>query len=87
MKSRSNSLCRRAVGPLVSCVLAMVATQGIVRGEFRHALVIGNAAYKEVKTFNASDLRRYIRLSCTAETGAASSAVTCVGYGTRKYEV
>jgi hypothetical protein len=48
---------------------------------------IGNAAYKEVKTFNASDLRRYIRLSCTAETGSASSAVTCVGYGTRNYEV
>jgi hypothetical protein len=48
---------------------------------------IGNAAYKEVKTFNASDLRRYIRLSCTAETSNASSAVTCVGYGTRKYEV
>lgn len=46
MKSRSNSLGRRAVGPLVSCVLAMVATQEIVRGEFRHALVIGNAAYK-----------------------------------------
>ena len=48
---------------------------------------IGNAAYKEVITLNASDLRRYIRLSCTAETGTASSAVTCIGYGTRQYEV
>jgi hypothetical protein len=48
---------------------------------------IGNAAYKEVKSFNASDLKRYIRLSCTAETGTASSAVTCVGYGTKQYEI
>lgn len=48
---------------------------------------IGNAAYKEVLTLNANDLRRYIRLSCTAETGTASSAVTCVGYGTKQYEV
>ena len=46
---------------------------------------IGNAAYKEVITLNASDLKRYIRLSCTAETGTASSAVTCVGYGLLKY--
>lgn len=46
---------------------------------------IGNAAYKSVITLNASDLRRYIRLSCTAETGTASSSVTCVGYGLLKY--
>jgi hypothetical protein len=46
---------------------------------------IGNAAYKEVKTFNSNDLKRYIRLSCTAETGTASSAVTCFGYGLPKY--
>jgi hypothetical protein len=46
---------------------------------------IGNAAYKEVKTLNHDDLKRYIRLSCTAETGTASSAVTCFGFGLKKY--
>lgn len=46
---------------------------------------IGNAAYKEVKTLNSNDLKRYIRLSCTAETGSASSAVTCFGFGLKKY--
>jgi hypothetical protein len=46
---------------------------------------IGNAAYKQVKTLNSNDLKRYIRLSCTAETGTASSAVTCLGYGLYKY--
>jgi hypothetical protein len=46
---------------------------------------IGNAAYKEVKTFDRDDLKRYIRLSCTAETGTASSAVTCFGFGLKKY--
>ena len=47
---------------------------------------IGNAAAKQVLTLNASELKRYIRLSCTAETGTASSAVTCLGYGTKQYE-
>jgi hypothetical protein len=47
--------------------------------------VIGNAAYKEVKTLNRDELKRYIRLSCTAETGNASSSVTCFGYGLKKY--
>jgi hypothetical protein len=46
---------------------------------------IGNAAYKEVKTLSRDDLKRYIRLSCTAETGTASSAVTCFGFGLKKY--
>ena len=46
---------------------------------------IGNAAYKEVKTLNRDGLKRYIRLSCTAETGTASSAVTCFGFGLKKY--
>ena len=46
---------------------------------------IGNAAYKEVKTLNSNDLKRYIRLSCIAETGTASSAVTCFGFGLKKY--
>ena len=46
---------------------------------------IGNAAYKEVKTFDRDNLKRYIRLSCTAETGTASSAVTCFGFGLKKY--
>jgi hypothetical protein len=46
---------------------------------------IGNAAYKEVITINSNDLKRYIRLSCTAETGTASSAVTCFGFGLKKY--
>ena len=46
---------------------------------------IGNAAYKEVLTLNSNDLKRYIRLSCTAETGTASSAVTCFGFGLKKY--
>jgi hypothetical protein len=46
---------------------------------------IGNAAYKEVITLNSNDLKRYIRLSCTAETGTASSAVTCFGFGLKKY--
>jgi hypothetical protein len=46
---------------------------------------IGNAAYKKVITLNSNDLKRYIRLSCTAETGTASSAVTCLGFGLKKY--
>jgi len=46
---------------------------------------IGNAAYKEVITLNSNDLKRYIRLSCTGETGTASSAVTCFGFGLKKY--
>lgn len=46
---------------------------------------IGNAAAKQVKTFNRDELKRYVRLSCTAETGTASSAVTCFGYGLKKY--
>ena len=46
---------------------------------------IGNAAYKEILTLNSNDLKRYIRLSCTAETGTASSAVTCFGFGLKKY--
>jgi hypothetical protein len=46
---------------------------------------IGNAAYKEVITLNSNDLKRFIRLSCTAETGTASSAVTCLGFGLKKY--
>ena len=46
---------------------------------------IGNAAYKEVLTLNSNDLKRYIRLSCTAETGTASSSVTCFGFGLKKY--
>ena len=48
---------------------------------------IANAASKQVLTLNASELKRYIRLSCTAETGTASSSVTCFGYGTKQYEV
>lgn len=46
---------------------------------------IGNAAAKEVITLNSNDLKRYIRLSCTAETGTASSVVTCLGFGLKKY--
>lgn len=46
---------------------------------------IGNAAAKQVITLNSNDLKRYIRLSCTAETGDASSAVTCFGFGLKKY--
>jgi hypothetical protein len=46
---------------------------------------IGNAAAKQVLTLNSNDLKRYIRLSCTAETGTASSSVTCFGYGLKKY--
>ena len=46
---------------------------------------IGNAASKQVLTLNSNNLMRYIRLSCTAETGTASSAVTCFGYGLKKY--
>ena len=46
---------------------------------------IGNAASKEVITLNSNDLKRFIRLSCTAETGTASSAVTCLGFGLKKY--
>lgn len=46
---------------------------------------IGNAASKQVKTLNRDELKRYVRLSCTAETGTASSAVTCFGYGLKKY--
>jgi hypothetical protein len=47
--------------------------------------VIGNTASKQVKTLNRDELKRYVRLSCTAETGTASSAVTCFGYGLKKY--
>ena len=46
---------------------------------------IGNAASKQVIPLNHDDLKRYVRLSCTAETGTASSAVTCFGYGLKKY--
>jgi hypothetical protein len=46
---------------------------------------IANAASKQVITLNSNDLKRYIRLSCTAETGTASSAVTCFGFGLKKY--
>ena len=46
---------------------------------------IGNAAYKEVITLNSNDLKRYVRLSCTAKTGSPSSAVTCFGFGLKKY--
>lgn len=46
---------------------------------------IGNAAYKEAIYLNTNDLKRYVRLSCTAETGTASSAVTCIGFGQKKY--
>jgi hypothetical protein len=47
---------------------------------------IANTASKQVITLNASSLMRWIRLSCTAETGTASSNVSCIGYGTRTYE-
>ena len=47
---------------------------------------IANAAAKQIITLNASELKRYIRLSCTAKTGTASSSVTCLGYGTKQYE-
>lgn len=46
---------------------------------------IANTASKQVKTLNRDELKRYVRLSCTAETGTASSAVTCFGYGLKKY--
>ncbi|NBW15060.1 MAG: hypothetical protein EBR82_44370 [Caulobacteraceae bacterium] len=46
---------------------------------------IANAANKQVITLNSNDLKRYIRLSCTAKTGSASSAVTCFGFGLKKY--
>lgn len=47
---------------------------------------IANTASKQVLTLNASSLMRWIRLSCTAETGTASSNVSCIGYGTKTYE-
>ncbi len=37
---------------------------------------IGNAAAKQVLTLNSNDLKRYIRLSCTAETGTAKHSAT-----------
>lgn len=46
MNSRSSSPRRPAAGRLAVCCLAALAVPGIARGEFRHALVIGNAAYK-----------------------------------------
>lgn len=46
---------------------------------------IGNAASKQIITLNSNDLARSIRLSCTAKTGTASSAVTCFGFGLKKY--
>jgi hypothetical protein len=52
---------------------------------FGGSFTIGNAAYKQVITLNSNDLKRYIRLSCTGETGTASSAVTCFGFGLKKY--
>ena len=47
---------------------------------------IANAASKQVLTLNASDLQKWIRLSCSAATGTPSSSVTCNGFGTRQYE-
>lgn len=47
--------------------------------------VIGNAASKQVITLNSNDLKPFIRLSCIAETGTASSSVTCFGFGLKKY--
>jgi hypothetical protein len=47
---------------------------------------VANAASKQVLTLNASDLRRYIRVSCSAASGTPSSSVTVNGYGTRQYE-
>jgi hypothetical protein len=46
---------------------------------------IGNEAAKQVITLNSNDLKRYIRLSCTDDTGSPSSAVTCFGFGLKKY--
>lgn len=48
---------------------------------------VANAASKQVITLSATDLRRYIRLSCSAATGSPSSSVTVNGYGTRQYEI
>jgi hypothetical protein len=46
---------------------------------------LGNAYSKQVITLNASDLKRYIRMSVTTDEGTGSSVMTCVGYGTKKY--
>ena len=44
-----------------------------------------DAVTKQVITLNASDLKRYIRMSVTSDAGTGSSVMTCVGYGTKKY--
>jgi hypothetical protein len=44
-----------------------------------------DAATKQVITLNASDLKRYIRMSVTSDAGTGSSVMTCVGYGLHKY--
>ena len=46
---------------------------------------IGNAYSKQVITLNASDLRRYVRMSVTSDAGTGSSVMVCVGYGLLKY--
>ncbi len=46
---------------------------------------IGNAISKQVLTLNASDLKRYIRMSVTSDAGTGDSTMSCFGYGTKKY--
>lgn len=46
---------------------------------------VANAVGKQVITLNSNDLKRYIRLSCSAATGTPSSVVACVGFGLKKY--
>jgi hypothetical protein len=47
---------------------------------------IGNAVYREVKVLNVGACKRFLRINCTAETGTASSAATCTGFGVLKYQ-
>ena len=48
---------------------------------------VANAVSRQViATLQAGDLRRYLRLSCTAVTGSASSVVSCNLIGSLQYE-
>lgn len=55
----------------------------ITGGEFAD---IGNAAYLNKVTISKDDVKRYVRVNIYEETGTASSIVSVVGVGVKKYQ-
>ena len=47
---------------------------------------IGNAAYLNKVTISKDDVKRYVRVNIYEETGTASSIVSVVGVGVKKYQ-